>query len=232
MQGFKHLNHPALRYYVYIPLLINLVIFIAGLYGLMHWWHYLQAWLNHWLPHWLQWLDWLFVIFYGLAGIIIVFYLTSLLANIVAAPFNGLLAEKCLELHHALPVKTNTRWAWLTDLPLSLIRELRKLAYVAPRAIGCLILFLIPVIQIIATPLWLLFSSWSLALEYFDYPVEHHHGNFAELRAQMRKRRLLQLGFGGAALLFTLIPVVNWLVMPAAVIGASIMWAKEYQSSN
>ena len=50
-----------------------------------------------------------------------------------------------------------------------------------------------------------------------------------EILAHLREKRLLALGFGAATLLMTLIPFVNFLVMPAAVAGATAMWVHEWR---
>jgi len=49
--------------------------------------------------------------------------------------------------------------------------------------------------------------------------------------AILRRRRLLSIGFGAAAASLTMIPVVNFIAMPAAVAGATAMWVRELQSA-
>jgi CysZ protein len=46
------------------------------------------------VPDWLGWLEWLLWPVFILALLIIVFYSFTLIANLIASPFNGLLAEK------------------------------------------------------------------------------------------------------------------------------------------
>ena len=47
----------------------------------------------------------------------------------------------------------------------------------------------------------------------------------------LRQHPLLALGFGAMTLLLILIPVLNFLAMPAAVVGATLMWNKELSDS-
>ena len=75
--------------------------------------------------------------------------------------------------------------------------------------------------------MWLLFSAWMLALEYLDYPLSNHGRLFPHYRGALRQRRWLALGFGGAVLLLTLVPLLNFIVMPAAVAGATALAVKE-----
>ena len=66
-----------------------------------------------------------------------------------------------------------------------------------------------------------------LALEYSDYPLGNRGLSFRDQRRLLRKHWPRTLSFGGMTLLLTLIPVLNFLAMPAAVIGATLMWVRE-----
>jgi CysZ protein len=94
LQGLRLIGQPGLRRFVAIPLLVNSLLF-AGLIWLG--WHELEtltAWLEGWLPSWLSWLRWLLWPLFVLTALLIVFYGFSVVANTIAAPFNGLLAER------------------------------------------------------------------------------------------------------------------------------------------
>jgi CysZ protein len=100
--------------------------------------------------------------------------------------------------------------------------------YFLIRAVPLLLLFLIPGVNIFAPVLWMAFSAWMLALEYADYPMGNHGLLFSEQRLKLREKRLTILGFGGAVLLLTLIPAVNFVAVPTAVAGATVMWVEEF----
>lgn len=87
-----------------------------------------------------------------------------------------------------------------------------------------LIVTFIPIINLLAPLLWLMVTSWLLALEYLAYPLENQGMRFSEVRRYAKTRRLLSLGFGAAVLLATVVPLVNLAIMPAAVAGATVMW--------
>ena len=55
----------------------------------------------------------------------------------------------------------------------------------------------------------------------------NHRLFFSEQRARLRRRPLLAWSFGGLVMLCTIIPVVNFIVMPAAVAGATVIWVRE-----
>ena len=60
-----------------------------------------------------------------------------------------------------------------------------------------------------------------------------NHGLRAdEQKLCLRKKRLMSLGFGGAVSVATMIPVLNFLVMPAAVAGATAMWVEQFHGQT
>jgi CysZ protein len=191
-----------------------------------------EKWVGY-LPAWLEWLEWLFWLFFALAAILVVFYTFSILANLIAAPFNGLLAE-AVEKHltgKPLPGGGSLLGA-LREAPSAIFDELRKIGYFLLRAVPLLILFWIPLLNLAAPVLWALFSAWMMAVEYGDYPMGNHNIRFAEQRRRLGQKRMLSLGFGGATLLATMIPLVNFLVMPAAVAGATALWVERLKSEQ
>ncbi len=232
LRGFKLINQPGIRRYVVIPLLINVVLFAGVIwYGASQFEVFLE-WLRSFLPTWLEWLRWLLWPIFTLTAVLIVFFLFTPIANIVGAPFNGMLAEK-LELQ--LTGQTSTEGKGFkglaSDVYLSLRNELKKLVYLLVWTIPLLFLFVIPGINFLAPFVWFVFSAWMLALEYSDYPMGNHSLTFREERRLLKKNISLTLGFGSTVTLLTTIPVLNFLVMPVAVAGATAMWVSKLKSS-
>ncbi|MGH9434302.1 MAG: EI24 domain-containing protein, partial [Terriglobia bacterium] len=62
-------------------------------------------------------------------------------------------------------------------------------------------------------------------------PLGNRGVTFAEQRQLFRRHRARLFGFGAATALCTIIPVVNFIIMPVAVAGATIMWV-ELQPRN
>lgn len=226
LSGFALIRQPHLRRFVVVPLAVN-----AGLFGGLIWLAY--SWIQHSsmylmnrLPAWLDWLSYLVWPLFILLSVLIVFYGFSIVANLIAAPFNGLLAEVVEDHLRGEPIGGSWQQL-LRDLLPSLWSEVRKLVYFLIRAIPLGLLFIIPVINIAAPFVWSAFGIWMLAIQYVDYPMANHRLFFREQRKRLAGRRMLALGFGSGVLLFTLIPVLNFAVMPAAVAGATAMWVKE-----
>jgi CysZ protein len=225
-QGFGLLTRPGLRRFVAIPVLVNILIF-GGLITLAYGWvDDASRFLVAKLPGWLEWLSYVVVPVFVLTSLVVIFYGFSIVANIIAAPFNGLLAEAVEA--HLTGKKLEGSWKQvMRDIVPSILSELRKLLYFALRAIPLLLLLLVPVVNVGASVLWMLFSAWMMTVQYIDYPMANHHLFFKDQRARLRKRPLLAWSFGGLVMLCTLIPVLNFVVMPAAVAGSTALWVRE-----
>ena len=109
--------------------------------------------------------------------------------------------------------------------------ELRKILYLLMWVIPLLILSWIPGLNLLAPILWLFFSSWTLALDYHDYPMGNHQMAFKQQREILRSQRGLALGFGLATMVATMIPIVNFLVIPAAVAGATKLFVENLKQA-
>ena len=94
LKGAKLLSHPKLRFFVLIPLMINILIFASAFWFLFSG---ITAWIDSYiadLPTWLSWLSYLFWPFIIFSILVSFAFIFSTVANFIAAPFNGLLAEK------------------------------------------------------------------------------------------------------------------------------------------
>jgi CysZ protein len=227
-RGFALITKPGIRPFAIIPLLINVVLFAIGLWYALAQFQLFLDWLGDLLPSWLQWLEWLVIPIFLLAMVATVFFTFSIVANIVGAPFNSILAERVEQhLRGKKPTDTDMGMKEIFARIIPLIwNEINKVAYSILWAIPFLLLFIVPVVQIAAPFLWLLFSAWILAIQYVDIPMGNHDMTGKEVRQQLREKRAMSLGFGGMTLLMTSIPLFNFLVMPTAVAGATAMWVE------
>lgn len=228
LEGFSLLRRPGLRRYVLVPLLINIVLFAGLIWWAYGWVEGTSQYLIVKLPDWLQWLRYVVVPVFVLTSLVVIFYGFSIVANLIAAPFNGLLAE-AVECHLTGKTLEGDWRQLLRDILPSIYSELRKLLYFLLRALPLLLMMLIPLFNIAASVLWVLFGAWMMTVQYVDYPMANHQLFFKEQRARLRKRPVLAWGFGGLVMLCTMIPVINFFVMPAAVAGATLIWVRENQ---
>ena len=225
-EGLALLRKPGLRRYVVMPLLVNVLLFGGLIWWAFGWVDSASQYLIDRLPAWLHWLSQLVVPVFVLTSLVLIFYSFSIFANLIAAPFNGLLAEAVEGQLTGKPLQGDWRQVMRDILP-SVFSELRKMLYFALRAVPLLVLLLVPAVNVVASLLWLLFSAWMMTVQYIDYPMANHGLFFKQQRARLRKRPLLAWSFGGTVMLCTMIPLVNFFVMPAAVAGATLIWVRE-----
>ncbi len=227
-RGAKMLTHPSLRLFVIIPLLINILIFGSLIWVTFSYLGGLMASMLAALPAWLDFIEWILWPVIGVTVGLITGYAFTAVAVLIASPFNGLLAEKAEELATGRQVEAlEGLRAALMAVPRGLVRELAKLLYYVPMAAFVLLLSFIPGLNAVAPALWFLLGAWMMSIQYVDYPMDNHRLGFANVKEAVRRRRLSSMGFGGAVALCSGIPVVNFFVVPAAVVGATLLWCEE-----
>jgi len=227
-QGLKLVLSPGLRLFVLLPLLANLALFIGMVYYAIRQFDRWLAGLLATFPQWLEFLSYLAWPLFAILLMLIIFFTFSLFANLIAAPFNGLLAEKAeVMIRGQDDFPAFSLQELLAIIPRTLGRELRKLLYFLPRALGLMLLSLIPGLNLLAPPLWLLFGIWMMCVQYLDYPADNHKLDWQDMLAWLRQKRLKSLGFGASVYAALWIPGLNVLMMPAAIAGATLFWVRE-----
>ena len=222
LSGFGLILKPGIRLYVVIPLLINTLLFAAVIYyGASTLSGLIENLTAQW--QWLEWLTWLIWPLFVVISLTIVFFCFSIIANLIGAPFNGFLAQAVERRLTGRNIESDVSLSLFQIIIVSIKSEFQKFLYFLVRALPLLLLFIIPLVHVAAPLIWFLFSAWMLAIEYSDYPLGNHDIVFAEQRKILASNRQLAFGFGTAVMLLTLIPVVNFIVMPVAVAGATKM---------
>jgi|TARA_B110000977_G_scaffold22645_1_gene27295 CysZ protein len=222
--GLRLLRHPQLRRFVLIPLVIN-----SLLLGTTLWWAMtsLFSYLENLLPSWLAWAQWLIlpIVFIGFS--LFIFQIFGLVANLIAAPFNNLLSERAERLLRPQGIVLATsQQAVLKRAFSDVLKEFEKLRYFLLRAAPLIILFFIPGLNLVASLLWFVFSAWMLSLEYLDYPLSNHDRSFQQSRLWVKQHRGVCWRFGFSASVLSLIPILNFLLMPAAVVAATAIYSE------
>ncbi len=229
-KGFSLIKDKRVRPFVLIPLLLNITLFGGLLWFGFSLFDPLVNKLMSYLPSWLNFLEtFVWLLFTSMTAVIVFFTFTPI-ANIISAPFNAIMSEKIEAMLTGIPVKTNVDL--LTLIKDSVLSQLRKLVYILLWSLGLFLVSVIPVINIISPVLWVVFGAWLLTLEYMDYPMGNHNLTFKQQKQKLKQRRGLTLGFGGMVMILTTIPIVNFIVIPVAVAGATAMWVDQYSDSS
>lgn len=221
-RGLSLINKPGVRRFVIMPLLINILIFAGLIWLSADQFGSFIDWFTPTLPEWLLWLTWLLWLVFGLMAFIVLFFGFTLLANLVGAPFNSYLAAAVEKHLTGQPIPDSGKSIG-QDIVEGVLGELKKILYYLLWAIPLFIISFIPGINLLSPLLWAVFGAWMLSLEYTDYPLGNHGLTFPTIRQKIREQRMLSLGYGGAVMLATLIPLFNFLVMPVAVAGATAL---------
>lgn len=231
VEGWRLIFHPGIKRFIVLPLLVNILLM-----GSAFWWlfSHISQWIHQlmsYVPGWLQWLSYLLWPL-ALVSVLLVFsYFFSTIANFIAAPFNGLLAEQLEARLTGFQPPDSSIVSLLRELPRIMKREWHKLMYYLPRAAILLLSFLIPGIgQTLVPVLWFLFSAWMVSIQYNDYPFDNHKISFQQMRSALQRDKINNLQFGAIISLLNMIPIVNLLIMPIAVCGATAMWVDRYRS--
>lgn len=226
-KGFSLIKQKGVRKFVFVPLTINILLFsVAFYYVYLELNTYMES-IMTWLP---TWLDWLSIIIWPLAVItvlVIFSFIFSTVANWLAAPFNGLLSEKIELMLSGKKAPDGSIVDVIKDTPRTLNREWQKLTYYVPRAIGFFILLW--VLPIAGQIIWFLFVSWMMAIQYKDYPFDNNKISFTQMKEMLKEKQQLSYSFGITVAIFSMIPIINLIVMPVAICGATALWVDHYQ---
>lgn len=231
VMGWHFITQKGLRRFVIMPILLNVVL-LTGLF-----WLFVSQistmidWVMSFIPDWLSFLSVILLVL-SIGSILLFFYFAfTTLSGFIAAPFNGLLAEKVEKMLTGEAVNDDGFAEIMKDVPRMLNREWQKLWYSLPKFVGLFLLSFIPVIgQTIIPVLTFLFTCWMMAIQYCDYPFDNHKISFGIMKNALGERRTQSLTFGALITLCTALPIVNLVVIPVAVCGATVMWVENYRS--
>ena len=243
-KGFILLKNPELLMFLIIPSAAGLIalglLAWTSITYLSHAWEWITNLFPEWLftiiswtiklsPQWiistLKFLVWLsFAFLFGLTF--------TTLTLFFASPFNGLLAEKTEQLLNKREDVTKESYLIiLTSIPRSINRELSKLMHHFKLVLAVIFISFIPLLNSLAPILWLLIGAWIMYIHFLDYPMDNHGYDIRYVRQFGRANLIMSLGFGGMVSILATIPVINILLIPSAVIGATILWCENSQDA-
>jgi CysZ protein len=219
--GFKYLGRKGLKRFIILPIIFNILLFASLFYLTKHFiLPYTYYYINQ-LPSWLSFLTSVFFVIFLISFLLFFLSMFSVFLNLIAAPFNGLLAEKTqIMLYHSaipsLPFKTIAL--------RSIKRQCKFLAYFLPRVIVLGALFFVPFIPPFYPFLWFIFNAWILSMQYHDFVMDNNLIDFNEMRTRLEENKMLTFGFGSVINILNFIPILNLFIMPVAVIGGVILF--------
>lgn len=224
VDGARVSRDPEVFRYTLIPAIVSLGIIGSGTWFAFGYISDLGTALGNSLPDWLGFVATILVPLFYVVGLLLGVWFFSLFAVLIASPFLGnlsLAVER--KTSGAAPVQQT---AWWHSIREALTRELRKLGYHLPRLLAAFLLTLVPVINLAAPAIWLVFGAWTMAVQFSDYPAENRRQPFSATLERLRANRAAALGFGGCVALMLAIPLVNFVLVPVAVAGGTLLWRR------
>lgn len=206
---------------VAIPAIINIVVFIFTV-GFMLWnyeWFLVDKPLDgSWTYYILIVLWWIYRVLLWPLLIGLSYFITLLLAGIIASPFNDALSEHTERIMMGQSVPSEEGWKALVT---GGIRGVFMEAFTTiPRLFLVVLLGFIPGIGPILAAI---VGAYFISVTYTDYVFERHKYPFKRKFDTIWRHRRMALGFGVGANLLLIIPLVNFLTMPIAVVGGTAL---------
>jgi len=232
-RGFSYLmRHSDLWPTALLPILINVLVFAGGLTAYVYFFpRILDVFVNY--PEvWWQWVVYVLaiILLVAVAAVVVVFGFT-LLGCLVAGPFLDMLSERVEKKEGRPDTRTNLRqffgdtWSTVTFTVLVL------LLFVSTQLL-LLLLWFVPVVGgILYAVLSPLTGGFLLALEFFNLPLTRRRTGTRDQINFAWRYKSHAVGFGLAVFLTTLVPLLNFLLLPVAAIGATLL-VRELENEN
>ena len=219
-------RYPRLLPLVVIPVLIN-----AVLLGLLFYFslHYYNRWLDAVLPQSDAWywavVSWILPILMILLLALLVVFLFTPLAMIVASPFYDALSARTEQIVTGREEAPFSLAALLKEMARTVVEEIKKIILLAAAMLAVLILSLIPVIGWLAGPVlsFVVAAMW-WGLSVLDYPMARHGYRLGQKLALIKSHKTATFGFGLWVLVCLAVPLLQLVVIPVSVAGATLLF--------
>jgi CysZ protein len=238
MAAFRGLSfffrHPRLMFLASIPVAINALLFALFFYFSVK---YFNQWLTAMVPQSEAWY-WVALI-YLLTIILIVILLLAIaltftmVASILGSPFHDAISARTEILVTGREEPPFTIKAILAEIWRTVKEELKKIIFYLV-AIGLILLLnLIPVIgQILYVVLSFTLTILWLGMSFLDYTFARHAYKFGMKIRFVRQNMFAVFGFGLAVFVGVLIPVLNLVFLPVAVVGGTLLYLELSQNGS
>jgi len=231
-------QHRTLWKWAALPALVNGLVFAAALAVFL--WAYpsiydlVTSFLQAESPTaWYGWLwvgplrvlAWIIGALLILASIAILYLVFILLGTIIASPFLDVLAQRVEEIATGqIAAQRPTLSSVWQSFFVSIVAELRRAGFFFAIQLTLILLGIIPILSPFTVVAATLFTVLFLPLQYAGFTMDHRLMTFAQRRHLIWQRRWLMIGFGTAAFLTLLVPLLNFFCLPILVVGGTLLF--------
>lgn len=207
-----------------LPALLNAALFVLGTWAYVHYFPDLLHRIMERPEIWYLWIVYVLIILMLIIvyALVVIFSFTAV-GCALAAPFLDLLSEKVEKLEGR--IEPSQGWGQiLHDAARGMLTSLVIFALFLVTQMALLLLWLIPVagkvIYLVLSPLC---GSFFLAFQFFDLPLNRRRLSPREKIKYLLRHKSEAVGFGLAVYITTLIPLLNFFLLPAATTGATLL---------
>lgn len=226
-RGIKFLlsNLSLIRYFL-IPFGINVLIFGIGTWIFYAYFGDIVAWVPTWEAWYGKILYYLVAIVFVLIYALFMAFGFTAIGSIIASPFLDVLSERTEEIRSGKKIDEPFSVKVLVkDAGAAVSNEIKKLSIFVGLQIALLLLNLLPaigsIVYAICAPLLTIFF---LAFEYLDFTLSRKRIKFGDKMKFISDNKGACMGMGAAFFFTTVVPFINFFVMPVAVIGATLLY--------
>ncbi len=197
-------------------LIVLMITLVIGVFFLAD--YVAQLWIpegDAWYWDILAWIAWALAVMLSIISGVVSF---TALGTAAVAPWLDTLASRTEEILGKTSMENDA--SWISQSISSLTHSIRPLFGLLLWGAVALVFLLIPVIgAMIATVIWTYAGIRFLNFELFDTQASRSALNFKARKQHMAEHKWFWLGFGGISMILMMVPVLNLLVIPAAVVA-------------
>jgi CysZ protein len=218
---------PRLWPLVVIPLVLNLILFASLLgWGFSEFADTLNGWLTgHQAWYWTA-LVWVAKVFFWLVVLIVVYFIFTPLALLIASPFNDRLAES-VEKTYGFNIEDDRPMLKMIfgEAVYAVKGEIKRLVLVLAVFVVLLLFNLIPVFgPPIYAVLAFLWGCWAASMEFTGFAADRRHLGLRRKWSLLRDSSAPAFGFGIVTLFLLMIPFLNVLIVPVSAVGGTMLF--------
>jgi len=222
-----------------VPFALSLLAFAVAISLIVSHAGALHAFVTSWMPELVatRWFQWIWIgpallllklsgalLFLALAGACML--AAFLLASLLASPFHDTLSRRVEEIETGV-VRDDTGAGVagaLREAGRALREEGRRLLFYLA-VVGSLLALgvLVPGAHLVTGPAATAFTVLFLPLDYASYALDRRHFSFGDKRRWVLGHGRVMVGFGGAAFLTCMVPLLNLAAMPLLVVGGTLL---------